>query len=189
MKIIVSSLCLVLCLIGRVAAANSIVILGLPLGEKINPLKQCPELRINAEYRELCWVYAPVEMSSGKWGVVGLPGADRRPPWAAHALFEVRLAKDETLESFDVKTFNDRAFLEIFNSITARFGHSDQRSRTVTWASTARWDRRNVEIGLRCAPGAGCKSTFTFIPRANRAARARAIANHQAEVAAKPILP
>lgn len=172
------------------SATEPVGVLGLPLGGKITPSKACPQKRGTADYRLLCWVHSPVNLSGGtKWGMLGVPGSDSRPKWAAYAMFDAHVTKDGTLDSFDVLTARDDQYQEIFDSVSRRFGQPARYSQSAAKVSTATWRTVDVEVRLECTPGAGCKTTFSHVSAQSRMATTRDEAIQRAKDAARPASP
>jgi hypothetical protein len=180
------SLCL---LSGPAVAAEPVIVLGLSVGGKLKtPTKHCSPKEDISNYSHLCWAEPPANLADGgRIGILGVPGSDQRPKWAAYGTFEARVAKDATLESFEIRTPRADAFVEILNSITGRFGQSDKESRPGSRIRSAQWDRSDISIRLLCSDDIGCNTTFTSPKLA--ASTARAIAVEKAKDAARPASP
>jgi hypothetical protein len=168
---------LLLAAYGTSWAAEPVTVFDLPLGGKLKmPLKQCPAFRLDAEVPAVCWKGSPHSFNKTRLGEIGVPGEGRRPKWAAHSEFSAWIANDGTLKSFDVRTFNASAFVEIINSITGRFGQSKRETPVGSSTMVAEWERQDIYIHLLCAREIGCKTTFKS---------AAAHADHLKEIAAR----
>lgn len=171
-------------------AAEPVTVLGLPLGGQISPAKQCPQKRGGTDYRTMCWVHSPVRLSGGtKWGMLGVPGADDRPKWAAYAMFDARVTKAGILESVDVLTTLDNQYEEIRESVAGRFGRPNRESLPASGSALATWESSDINIRLACTPGSGCKATFEYISAESRIAAKRALDIQRAKDAARPSTP
>lgn len=171
-----------------IATAQPVTVLGLPLGGKLKmPLKSCPALKLGAEVPAVCWKSSPHTFDKTGLGDIRVPGADQRPRWAAHGEFNAWIANDGTLRSFDVRTFDHSAFIEIINSITGRFGQSKRESPAGSSTMASEWERPDIYIHLLCAKEIGCKTTFTSAEA--RAGHLRELAARKAKDAARPASP
>src|SRR5689334_4266154 len=124
MKIVPAIALMLLCSATLTQAAEPINILGLPLGAKLKtPIRQCAPNEQNTDVTSLCWVHKPELAASGaRVGVVAVPGADRRPEWAAQKTLQVYVESDGTLSAVTFHTARPDAFDKIVHSVSETFG-------------------------------------------------------------------
>jgi hypothetical protein len=143
-------------------ADDSISIFGLPLGGKMPaPVKVCAANQIGSE-ASMCWVGRPSSFKGSKSGYINLPGgSDRRPRWAAHAMFEATIARDGALEKISARTrkLDDRN--EIMKSLEVRFGLPTEASPVSDSTSSANWHRKGVHIRMLCSRDIACEVAFS----------------------------
>jgi hypothetical protein len=169
-------------------AAGPVTVLGLPVGGKITmPIRECAVREIGTNVRSLCWVDAPSTFKGSSYGMVSVPGSDHRPRWAAYATFNVWVARDGTLETFDVRTTGANDFVEILNSISGRFGQSEREPRAGSAIMSADWTRKDIHITLRCTKVSGCVTSFTSA--AKHAEHLSEVAARKAKDGARPLSP
>lgn len=146
--------------ISPAGAAEPITVLGLPLGGKLStPLRKCQDAPPKRDAGP-CWV------TSQKWprgsvsGSLHLPDDDKRPAWAAHAMFEASFAKDGTLTEFTVETSDLHSFGTIVDSISSRFGRHAMPSPPSSYSGYASWDRPEINIHILCKTMGNCYTKF-----------------------------
>lgn len=163
------------------AGASELTVLGLPLGGKLEPTpKAC---RSHNPEQHLCWVSKPFTASNGaQRGMVRLPTTDTLPIWAAHATFNLAIARNGELESIRAHTHSADEWPRIAESITARFGEP-----ATTYKTTANWHHPEINITLHCSLSSGC--SVEFESAAAYAERQRQIAERQKKDAARPLAP
>lgn len=134
------------------AAAESVTILGLPLGGKLNAvIKKCPE-----DYKKrtaLCWLEKPFKGSSGGLvGIASLPD-ENLPRWIAYQVPQISVSASGTLESIRYST-NERLWRdrrEIVAGISQRFGAPQELSHDGVYS--ANWKNDGAELNLGCVEG------------------------------------
>lgn len=146
-----------LALASTIAVAEGVRVLGIPFGEKLpyspNP---CP---LNTDkVTKICWVDTTFRYKDGgRSGYAHIPGADTRPLWAAHPMFELRIAKDLTITRIKVTTEGTEGS-EISRSISTRFGLPISTNEY-----GKRWMHKEANIEMLCA-ATKCWTTFSVPP-------------------------
>jgi hypothetical protein len=170
-----------------VIAAEPVIVMGLPLGEKLEkPILQCRSSKVDV--RAVCQSGPTIiTTTQAREVLLKVPGAERRPRWAADVDFNAWIGKDGTLREFSVRTYNNEAFVEILNSITGRFGQPQKESRLGAPIQTAEWTRSDIHIRLLCAANTGCNTTF--ISADQHARDQQDLAAHKAKDAARSPTP
>lgn len=135
-------------------------VLGLPLQGRIDPgIRQCPDDSSKSKWS--CWIDKPFVASSGaKLGTAYLPNPDRRPRWAAYALFHLTLDRDGRLDEIKVSTMDPAQKPEIATSISERFGRPDSSTLAEPDVGSATWSKPEVHIDLLCSRTQPCTVIF-----------------------------
>jgi hypothetical protein len=145
-------------------AAESITILGLPLGGKLaSSPKVCPKSAIgNPSNKALCWIDAPYVYppTGSKYGHVAMPETERLPQWAAYAMYKASVSKSDELESLELKTTSGNIAGEIERAISSRFGKPTKAAISGRNPS-AEWRHRDVSIKYLCDGATLCLVEFT----------------------------
>lgn len=166
-------------------AAPVVSVLGVPVGGKLSAQpKTCPNVSAgSADVRAICWAGQPQKYGKGKSGMAVIPGADKRPEWAAYATFDLRLADDGTVENLKAKTHAATDAPEIVRSISSRFGApNENRARPIS----ATWVRPDIYIQMLCS-AQWCM--VEFMSAASYAEWQQDLANRKKIDAARPISP
>ena len=147
------------------AAAETVTVLGLPLGGKAPAIRACPPNTDNA--KTVCWVGAPFKSKHGQMGSVHLPNPDGRPAWAAHASFEVSVDRAGQLERIRVSTVVAGNRSEIADSISSRWGQPNQSNLAQPGPASATWNKSDLTILMVCSG----KCSVEFRSAAEQASR------------------
>jgi len=132
------------------APCLAVTVLGVPMGEKLQP-PACPSKKEPAA--QICWVGRPAVARDGsRLGMVRLPGPEGRPAWAANQPFMVTLAKDGTVEELKLPNVAAHDRLAVVRSISARFG-TPRTAGDEGSAAWAGWAADGVHIKLACQEG------------------------------------
>lgn len=136
--------------VAAAAAAPVTAVLGVPVGGKLSATpKTCANTSAGGvDVGAICWVSQPQKYGKWKSGMVAIPGADKRPRWAAYATFDMRLSRDGTVESLKAKTHSAYDAPEIVRSISSRFGAPNE-SRAAPMSAT--WVRPDIYINMLCS--------------------------------------
>jgi len=129
------------------APCLAVTVLGVPMGEKLQP-QGCPPKKESA--KQMCWVGRPAVARDGSsLGKLHLPAQQGMPAWAANQTLMVTLAKDGTVEELKLPNVPARERTAIVRSISGRFGTprnaGDQGS--TAWAG---WAADGVHVKLAC---------------------------------------
>jgi hypothetical protein len=153
-----------ICLMSAPVFAQPVTqIFDLPLGGKVKmPVRACRFDEIGSDnLRTICWVGPPSIFKGTRSGSIGLPGADKRPRWAAYATFEASIDKDGTLSEISVWSRSAVARNEIIASIESRFGLPSEASPASEVSASAAWHQKDVHIKMLCSPSIGCRVSFS----------------------------
>ncbi len=132
-----------------------ITILGVPIGGKVGPLTQCPD--DSNKSKSICWISDPhVSKNGSRLGTIHLPGADRRPQWAAYALFEAHISKKGILERLQLRTHDAKSQDEIMEAVTARLGRPTQKPLVGPQTFSTSWIGKEVAVRMLCSYGEFC---------------------------------
>jgi hypothetical protein len=123
MKLLRTIACLLACSAG-LAHADTVNILGLPLGKTFNtPIPQCSANEAGMEAKTLCWISPPDIQKNGiRSGAVSVPDADKQAPWATQGKYVAYVTRDDKLTGFTVHTAKADDFAEITRFLSDRFG-------------------------------------------------------------------
>lgn len=158
-------------------------LLGIPFGAPLK-LTQCPFNTDQA--REPCWIGAPTfyKSNGSTSGSVHLPDADRRPEWAAYALFDLTLDRAGKVQELRVHTFR-QSRKQIADSVSLRFGSPITNELTRIGAGWARWKSSEGTVEMNCS--GECWTTFRT--PAAQAERDAELAERARKEAARPTAP
>jgi hypothetical protein len=125
-------------------------LLGIPFGEKLR-LTQCPSDTQKAT--KPCWIEKPFydKPTGAKLGYAFLPNPDSRPKWAAYAMFSLTLDKANVVQEIKVNTFDPAERFEIAQSISSRFGKSDDDRLKSSDVKVAYWSTKEGTAQIRCS--------------------------------------
>lgn len=135
--------------VAAISAQEVTPLLGVPFGGPMK-LTRCP---FNTDQAKApCWIGQPyVHKPTGSTsGSVYLPGADRRPEWAAYAMFEVTIDKAGKVQSMEVHTLR-QGRQKIADSISLRFGSpykNELKRPDVGWAH---WKSAEGTAEMNCS--------------------------------------
>lgn len=166
-------------------AAPVTSVLGVPIGGKLSAQpKTCPSTAAGSvDVEAICWVGGPQKYGKWKSGMVRIPGSDKRPKWAAHANFDLRMLSDGTIENLKAQTHSAGYAPAILESISSRFGTP---SRTTSRPESATWNRPEVYIEMSCS-SESCM--VEFMSATSYAEWQRGLAKRKEVDAARPISP
>ena len=189
MKLLSLISCLLACS-ANVAHADTLNILGLPLGKTFRtPVPQCTSIETRADPKTLCWESAPEILEGGiRFGIVNVPDADKQPKWAAQGKYVASITRDGKLTAFTVRTAKAEDFAEIANYLAGRFGAPMHPSRPGAQTVSAYWNAKYAQIELTCPSDNGCETKLVFTDWNERTQRSlEQSRNSEAPMPATPI--
>jgi len=131
-------------------AAETVTVLSLPLGGKIQPsLQNCKDAppKRNAP---TCWIVSKKGYKGSRFGNLHLPESAALPAWAAYATFEASVDRDGVLTMFTVESGERYEPATIIDSISARFGRPGFSGPVGLFKANATWRRPEIEISMLC---------------------------------------
>jgi hypothetical protein len=163
MKLLRTIACLLACSAG-LAHADTVNILGLPLGKTFNtPIPQCAANEASADAKTLCWAGPPNLLDGGtRSGAVSVPDVDKQASWTAQGKYVAFVTRDDKLTAFTVHTAKADDFAEIARFFTKRFGAPMHPSGPGVQTMSAYWRAKYAQIELSCPSGKGCDTSVVF---------------------------
>jgi hypothetical protein len=163
---------------GHSVASTETPVLGLTIGAKFPPIKECTEQQV-VSGNAMCWLDTPSIFRHRKSGNIKLPNADSRPAWAAYALFHASLDEHGILTSLKALNSHAESYGDIVASIRSRFGAPTYAFSTPDQVRAVRWESSPVRIEMICSPPLGCQVTFSTPPTSAQIEAAKTLAEKE----------